>query len=79
AMLRDTLHASGGDTARSLSLRVAKHRLGHDIAPGDTSTADGEAHLQGTLGTLPLNIWLNKYSGPSGGQKGMRIGLLYGR
>lgn len=41
AMLRETLHASGGDTALSLSLRVAKDRLGHDIAPGDTSTAEG--------------------------------------
>ena len=79
AMLRETLHASGGDTALSLSLRVAKDRLGHDIAPGDTSTAEGEAHLQGTLGTIPLNIWLNKYAGPAGGQKGMRIGLRDGR
>ncbi len=34
AMLRETLHASGGDMALSLSLRVAKDRLGHDIAPG---------------------------------------------
>lgn len=41
AMLRETLHASGGDTALSLSLRVAKDRLGHDIAHGDTSTAEG--------------------------------------
>lgn len=79
AMLRETLHASGGDTALSLSLRVAKDRLGHDIALGDTSTAEGEAHLQGTLGTIPLNIWLNKYAGPAGGQKGMRIGLRDGR
>ena len=79
AMLRETLHASGSDTALSLSLRVAKDRLGHDIAPGDTSTAEGEAHLQGTLGTIPLNIWLNKYAGPAGGQKGMRIGLRDGR
>ncbi len=79
AMLRETLHASGSDTALSLSLRVAKDRLGHDIAPGDTSTAEGVAHLQGTLGTIPLNIWLNKYAGPAGGQKGMRIGLRDGR
>ncbi len=63
AMLRETLHASGSDTALSLSLRVAKDRLGHGIAPGDTVTAEGEAHLQGTLGTIPLNIWLNKYAG----------------
>ncbi len=79
AMLRETLHASGSDTALSLSLRVAKDRLGHDIAPGDTSTAEGVAHLQGTPGTIPLNIWLNKYAGPAGGQKGMRIGLRDGR
>ena len=79
AMLRETLHASGSDTALSLSLRVAKDRLGHGIAPGDTVTAEGEAHLQGTLGTIPLNIWLNKYAGPAGGQKGMRIGLRDGR
>ncbi|PJR50401.1 oxidoreductase [Klebsiella sp. H-Nf2] len=79
AMLRETLHASGGDAALSLSVRVAKDRLGHDIAPGDTVTAEGEAHLQGTLGTIPLNIWLNKYAGPAGGQKGMRIGLQDGR
>ncbi|HGF0149478.1 TPA: Gfo/Idh/MocA family oxidoreductase [Klebsiella variicola] len=79
AMLRETLHASGSDTALSLSVRVAKDRLGHDIAPGDTVTAEGEAHLQGTLGTIPLNIWLNKHAGPAGGQKGMRIGLRDGR
>ena len=35
-----------------------KDRLGHDIAHGDMVTAEGEAHLQGTLGTIPLNIWL---------------------
>ena len=45
AMLRETLHASGSDTALSLSLRVAKDRLGHDIARG-YQHCRGVAHLQ---------------------------------
>ncbi len=58
-------------------LRVAKDRLGHDIAHGDTSTAEGRRICR-NLGTIPLNIWLNKYAGPRAG-KGMRIGLRDGR
>lgn len=77
-MLRETLHASGSDTALSLSLRVAKDRLGHDIALGIRALPRGGASA-GNPGTIPLNIWLNKYAGPAGGQKGMRIGLRDGR
>jgi hypothetical protein len=62
----------------SPSLRVAKDRLGHDIAPGDTVTAEGRRICR-ELSGIPLNIWLNKYAGPAGGQKGMRIGLRDGR
>lgn len=79
AMLRETLHASGGDTALSLSLRVAKDRLGHDIALGIRALPRGRRICREPPGTIPLNIWLNKYAGPAGGQKGMRIGLRDGR
>jgi hypothetical protein len=68
AMLRETLHASGGDTALSLSLRVAKDRLGHDIAPGDTVTAEGRRICREPW-AIPLNIWLNKYAGPRAGKR----------
>jgi hypothetical protein len=42
------------------------------------TTAEGEAHLQGQIG-VPVDLWLNKYAGPSGGQKGLRIYLRDGR
>lgn len=70
AMLRETLHASGSDTALSLSLRVAKDRLGHDIAPGDTSTAEGEAHLQGNPGHYPAQYLAQQIRGSRGRAKG---------
>ena len=79
AMLRETLLGCRGDVTLDLAVRVVKDRLGRDIAHGDMVTAEGEAHLQGRLGDIPLNIWLNKYAGPAGGQKGMRIGLRDGR
>lgn len=79
AMLRETIRSCGGDDRISLAVRQAKDRLGQAIAPGDTQTAEGEAHLQGELSGIPLNIWLNKYAGPAGGLKGMRIALRDGR
>ena len=79
AMLRETLLGCRGDVTLDLAVRAVKDRLGRDIAHGDMVTAEGEAHLQGRLGDIPLNIWLNKYAGPAGGQKGMRIGLRDGR
>lgn len=78
AMLRETLHASGGDTALSLSFGWRKTASAMTLLLG-IRALPREAHLQGTLGTIPLNIWLNKYAGPAGGQKGMRIGLRDGR
>ena len=62
-----------------LRLVSAKDRLGRDIPQSDLTTAEGEAQLQGQISGIPLDIWLNKYAGPAGGQKGMRIGLRDGR
>ncbi len=65
-----TLHASGSDTALSLSLRVARDRLeAMTLAPRGYEHCRGGGASAGTLGTIPLNIWLNKYAGPAGGQK----------
>ncbi|MNC60560.1 hypothetical protein D3C75_1104470 [compost metagenome] len=63
----------------SLQVITAKDRLGQDIAKGDLITAEGEAHLQGRISGVLVDIWLNKYAGPSGGQKGFRLYLRDGR
>lgn len=79
AMLRETIRYCGGDDDIHLAVRQASDRLGRAIAPGDFHTAEGSAHLTGEISGLALNIWLNKYAGPSGGQKGLRLWLRDGR
>lgn len=79
AMMRETVRYLGGNGDIALQVVTAKDRLGRDIAKGDLTTAEGEAHLQGQIGGVPVNIWLNKYAGPSGGQKGLRLHLRDGR
>lgn len=78
AMMHETLAAVGVNNQLSLTLCEAKDRLGNAITPGDVTTAEGSAHLQGELGGIPLEIWLNKYAGPAGGQKGIRLHLHNG-
>lgn len=79
AMLRETLRYLGGSDELALQVVTAKDRLGRSIAKGDLTTAEGEAHLQGQVSGVPVNIWLNKYAGPAGGQKGLRLYLRDGR
>ncbi|MBM3071367.1 Gfo/Idh/MocA family oxidoreductase [Lelliottia sp. RWM.1] len=79
AMLRETVRYLGGSDDMALRVVTAKDRLGRDIVKGDLSTAEGEAHLQGEISRIPVDIWLNKYAGPSGGQKGLRMYLRDGR
>lgn len=79
AMMRDTLRGLGGSRKLSLELVSAKDRLGRPIAKGDLHTAEGEAHLRGNVSGIPVDIWLNKYAGPAGGQKGTRLHLRDGR
>ncbi|WP_417315918.1 oxidoreductase [Enterobacter sp.] len=79
AMIRETVHALGGSSDMDLQVMQAKDRLGKTISKGDVTTAEGEAHLQGLVGGVPVDIWLKKYAGPSGGQKGLRITLRDGR
>lgn len=78
AMMHETLSAIGTDNRLSLRLCEAKDRLGNAIAQGDITTAEGRAHLQGELCGIPLEMWLNKYAGPAGGQKGIRLHLRNG-
>jgi len=78
AMMHETLAAIGANDRLSLTLCEAKDRLGNAIAKGDTTTAEGSAHLQGELCGIPLEMWLNKYAGPAGGQKGVRLHLRNG-
>ncbi|WP_256937275.1 oxidoreductase, partial [Enterobacter chuandaensis] len=73
AMLRETVRYLGGQDDMTLQVVTAKDRLGRDIAKGDLTTAEGEAHLQGSISGVPVDIWLNKYAGPAGGQKGLRL------
>jgi predicted dehydrogenase len=79
AMLRETVRYLGGNDEMTLRVVTAKDRLGRDIAKGDLTTAEGEAHLQGQISGVPVDIWLNKYAGPAGGQKGLRFYLRDGR
>ncbi|MGX5111103.1 Gfo/Idh/MocA family oxidoreductase [Enterobacter cloacae] len=79
AMLRETVRYLGGNDDMALQVVTAKDRLGRDIAKGDLTTAEGEAHLQGSISGVPVDIWLNKYAGPAGGQKGLRLYLRDGR
>ena len=79
AMLRETVRYLGGNNEMVLRLVSAKDRLGRDISQSDLTTAEGEAHLQGQISGIPLDIWLNKYAGPTGGQKGLRLYLRDGR
>lgn len=70
AMLRETVRYLGGQDDMALQVMTARDRLGRNITQGDLITAEGEAHLQGRVSGVPVNIWLNKYAGPAGGQKG---------
>ncbi|GJL40255.1 hypothetical protein TUM17577_14640 [Enterobacter asburiae] len=79
AMLRETVRYLGGNDDMTLRVVTAKDRLGCAIAKGDLTTAEGEAHLQGRISGVPVDIWLNKYAGPAGGQKGLRLYLRDGR
>ena len=73
AMLRETMRFLGGHDEMTLQVVAAKDRLGRAIAKGDLTTAEGEAHLQGSISGVQVDIWLNKYAGPAGGQKGLRL------
>lgn len=79
AMLRETVRYLGGSDDMTLQVVTAKDRLGRAITKGDLNTAEGEAHLQGSISGVPVDIWLNKYAGPAGGQKGLRLCLRDGR
>ena len=79
AMLRETVRYLGGQDDMALQVMTARDRLGRNITQGDLITAEGEAHLQGRVSGVPVNIWLNKYAGPAGGQKGLRLYLRDGR
>lgn len=79
AMLRETVRYLGGNESMTLQVKSAKDRLGRNIVEGDLTTAEGDAHLQGQISGIPLDIWLNKYAGPAGGQKGLRLCLRDGR
>ncbi|MBB1201874.1 oxidoreductase [Enterobacteriaceae bacterium 89] len=78
AMIHETLAAIGADNQLALTLVEAKDQLGNGIAKGDVITAEGSAHLQGELCGIVLEMWLNKYAGPAGGQKGIRLHLRNG-
>ncbi|WP_227317708.1 Gfo/Idh/MocA family oxidoreductase [Cedecea davisae] len=79
AMMRETLMLAGAKESLNLELLLAKDRLGNNIAPGDVTTAEGQALLRGELGGIPCVLQLNKYAGPAGGQKGINIVLKDGR
>ena len=49
--------------------------VGPDMLVGDVIRMCQEHRISG----VPVNIWLNKYAGPAGGQKGLRLCLRDGR
>lgn len=79
AMMRETVHQLGGNDQLTVELSYARDRLGNAIAAGDFTTAEGEALLTGTMSGIPFTLHLNKYAGPAGGQKGIRIHLHNGQ
>lgn len=79
AMMRETVHRLGGNEKLTIELVHARDRLGNNIQPGDFTTAEGDALLRGTISDIPFTLALNKYAGPAGGQKGMKIYLQNGR
>lgn len=79
AMMRETVHQLGGNDQLTVELSYARDSLGNAIAAGDFTTAEGEALLTGTMSGIPFTLHLNKYAGPAGGQKGMRIYLHNGQ
>ncbi|MBB5191673.1 putative dehydrogenase [Silvimonas terrae] len=79
ALLREIIHHLGGEDTLQLHLTHCKDRLGRPIVRTDLVTAEGEAHLQGRLGGITTDIWLNKYAGAAGGQKGFALHLRDGR
>lgn len=79
AMIRETLFQLGGSDALALELVHARDRLGRPVTAGDLTTAEGDAALCGAVGGIPVSLVLNKYAGPAGGQKGMKIYLHDGR
>ncbi|WP_435929895.1 Gfo/Idh/MocA family oxidoreductase [Dryocola sp. BD613] len=79
AMMRETVHQLGGNDNLAIELVHASDRLGNAIRPGDFTTAEGDAVLRGTMSDIPFTLTLNKYAGPAGGQKGMKIYLHDGR
>ncbi|MCT4717384.1 Gfo/Idh/MocA family oxidoreductase [Enterobacteriaceae bacterium H18W14] len=79
AMMRETVHKLGGNDNLAIELVYARDRLGNSIRAGDLTTAEGDAMLRGTLSDIPFTLALNKYAGPAGGQKGMKIYLHDGR
>ncbi|NIY49279.1 Gfo/Idh/MocA family oxidoreductase [Cedecea colo] len=79
AMMRETVYRLGGSEALTVELLHARDRLGNGIQPGDLTTAEGDAMLRGTISGIPFTLALNKYAGPAGGQKGMKIYLHDGR
>ncbi|MFB0711727.1 Gfo/Idh/MocA family protein [Buttiauxella noackiae] len=79
AMMRETVQQLGGNDKLCVELSYARDRLGNAISVGDFTTAEGEALLTGTMSGIPFTLHLNKYAGPAGGQKGMRIHLHDGQ
>ncbi|WP_089137432.1 Gfo/Idh/MocA family oxidoreductase [Vibrio rumoiensis] len=78
-MMREFLAQYCSNHSLQLQAKVARDRLGNDIASGDVKTAEGEALLEGHCGSVPIRLHLNKYAGLEGGQKGMTVDLVGGR
>lgn len=78
AQARELVAALGLDDSLQLVAREVSDRLGTTIARGDLHGAEGRAQLLGSVGGIPLQIRLDKYAGPGGGQKGVTAFLADG-
>lgn len=76
---RELVAALGMEETLQLRVKGMTDRLGVAITRGDLHSAEGRSELFGSLGAIPIHIWLDKYAGPAGGQKGIRVSLADGR
>ncbi|MFM4804659.1 Gfo/Idh/MocA family oxidoreductase [Aeromonas bivalvium] len=76
--IRELVAALGCDESLQLLAGEVTDRLGAAIVHGDLHVAEGRARLLGSVGGIPLQIRLDKYAGPGGGQKGVTAFLADG-
>lgn len=63
----------------TLQVVTAKRPHGPRNRNGRSDHGGRRGAFAGSISGVPVDIWLNKYAGPAGGQKGLRFHLRDGR